>query len=213
MKAVIITGGTIDRLFLQKELYNHEYDIIIAVDGGAKILLSLKITPEVLIGDFDSIDEKTMTFYRQSNCKIITYPSEKDMTDTDIAIAYATDKSCENIVIYGGIGSRFDHTLANVFVLEKYKNIARITIKNTNNSIELISSGKEYQYQKSQYTYISLIPLSDRIRNIQTSGLKYELTGEDLTRGDSLGISNEIIGNSARVKFEEGILLVVLSKD
>lgn len=213
MKALIVTGGRINKNFIKKHLKINKYDIIIAVDKGLETLDNLDIKPNYIVGDFDSIKKEVLKKYQKTNIEIVELNPEKDLTDTHSAINLAIKLKSKNITILGAIGTRIDHTIANIHILKIAvdKNID-IKIINENNEITLIEHNVKLNKDKN-YKYISLIPLTTIVENVTLKGLKYPLENRTLYIGDSLGISNEQLQNEAEIQLEKGILILIKSKD
>lgn len=213
MKVLIVTGGQVDRLFLKNTIEKNNYSKIIGVDKGAEYLYNIGIIPDLLIGDFDSSNKQCLEYYESKNIKIIKYSSDKDMTDTELAINNSINNNENNITIVGGFGSRIDHTLANILILEKYINNASIKLIDKNNIVRLINGKNKIKIEKSNYDYISLISLSNKVEGLTTNGLKYELNNKTLNRFTSLGVSNEIEKEYCNIEINKGTLAIIQSLD
>ena len=215
MKTLIVTGGYIEKEFLLRTINETKFDTIIAVDNGLKILDEVKIKPNYIVGDFDTVDNKILDLYKKDiSIKIHKYNPIKDNTDTDIAIRLAVKLKSTQIIIIGAIGTRIDHVLGNIQVL-KYAmdNEVDCKIIDENNEIQLINKTRILEKKGINKKYISLIPLTEKVENINLKGFKYELENGTLTIGSSLGISNEIIKEDARIQFDNGILIMINSQD
>lgn len=213
MKTLIITGGKINKNFAKKYLKSNKYDIIIAVDKGLETIDYLKLEPQYILGDFDSVNTKILEKYKTQNIKIIKLNPEKDLTDTHSAIDLALEIKSTEITILGAIGTRLDHTMANIHILKQAldKNI-KAKIVNEKNKIELID--KEIIIKKDDnYKYVSIIPLTTNVTGITIEGMKYIINDYTLSIGDSLGVSNEQIDKEAKISIKTGILVVIKSKD
>lgn len=213
MNTLIVTGGEINKNFLKKHLKINKYDIIIAVDKGLETLDILNINPNYVVGDFDSIDKTILRKYENTQIEIIKLNPEKDLTDTHSAINLAIGLKSKKIIIIGAIGTRLDHTIANIHILKLAidKGI-NIKIINETNEITLINNSIKI-YKDQNYKYISLIPLTTTVENIALKGFKYPLTKRTLYIGDSLGISNEQLQQEGEIQLEKGILILIRSKD
>ncbi len=213
MNTLIVTGGEINKNFLKKHLKINKYDIIIAVDKGLETLDILNINPNYVVGDFDSIDKTILRKYENTQIEIIKLNPEKDLTDTHSAINLAIGLKSKKIIIIGAIGTRLDHTIANIHILKLAidKGI-NIKIINETNEITLINNSIKI-YKDQNYKYISLIPLTTTVENITLKGFKYPLTKRTLYIGDSLGISNEQLQQEGEIQLEKGILILIRSKD
>lgn len=213
MNTLIITGGKINKNFAKKYLKSNKYDIIIAVDKGLETIDYLKQEPQYILGDFDSVNTKILEKYKTQNIKIIKLNPEKDLTDTHSAIDLALEIKSTEITILGAIGTRLDHTMANIHILKQAldKNI-KAKIVNEKNEIELIN--KEIIIKKDDnYKYVSIIPLTTNVTGITIEGMKYIINDYTLSIGDSLGVSNEQIDKEAKISIKTGILVVIKSKD
>lgn len=213
MKTLIITGGKINKNFAKKYLKSNKYDIIIAVDKGLETIDYLKLQPQYVLGDFDSVNTKILEKYKKQNIKIIKLNPEKDLTDTHSAIDLALKLKSTEITILGAIGTRLDHTMANIHILKQAldKNI-KAKIVNEKNEIELIN--KEIIIKKDDnYKYVSIIPLTTNVTGITIEGMKYIINDYTLSIGDSLGVSNKQIDKEAKISIKTGILVVIKSKD
>lgn len=213
MKTLIITGGKINKNFAKKYLKSNKYDIIIAVDKGLETIDYLKLQPQYVLGDFDSVNTKILEKYKTQNIKIIKLNPEKDLTDTHSAIDLALEIKSTEITILGAIGTRLDHTMANIHILKQAldKNI-KAKIVNEKNEIELIN--KEIIIKRDDnYKYVSIIPLTTNVTGITIEGMKYIINDYTLSIGDSLGVSNEQIDKEAKISIKTGILVVIKSKD
>ena len=128
--AIIITGGSVTDYAYYNEYFENA-DLVICADGGVKHLEKFKIYADYFIGDFDSCDfESFKNCEYVKNAEIIRFKCEKNETDTEIAIDIAIEKNCSEIILIGALGTRFDHSLSNVFLLKKAmdKNVDAVII-------------------------------------------------------------------------------------
>ncbi|PKM96038.1 MAG: thiamine diphosphokinase [Firmicutes bacterium HGW-Firmicutes-1] len=213
MKTIIVTGGYLPLDFLKEQIKKRQVELIICADSGADALYNAGILPDVLLGDFDSVDEEVFNSFVQQGIKTVRFSAEKDLTDTHIAIKYAIKQGSKKIIILGATGLRIDHTLANIYMLEKFIRHAHLKIVDTKNSIELVSDGSSRIYHKKDYKYISLIPISRKVYGVTTEGLKYKLQDATLLRNSSFGISNEILSEQGAITIKKGLLAIVQSND
>lgn len=188
---------------------------IIAGDRGLEALYQLKIIPNHVVGDFDSVSPEILEFYKKQPQIIFhTYNAEKDNTDTDIALKLAIQLKSSKVTILGALGKRMDHALANIHILKDAleANIP-CQILDEYNRIYLINKEMTLEKNKVFGKYVSLIPLTSTIEGLTLTGFKYSLNHYTLPIGTSLGISNEIIGDIAHIEMKNGILIVIESKD
>ncbi|HZK70580.1 MAG TPA: thiamine diphosphokinase, partial [Clostridia bacterium] len=141
MKVIIISGGNPpSKELLIKEITGDTF--LIGADSGANCLYCYNVKPDLLVGDFDSIDKKVLDYFKKNNCIIETYPTEKDFTDTEIAVEKALCMKPNKIILLGCTGSRVDHLLGNIGMLKIcLENGVDACIKDENNYISLINAG------------------------------------------------------------------------
>lgn len=188
---------------------------IIAGDRGLEALYQLKIIPNHVVGDFDSVSPEILKFYKkQSQIIFYTYHAEKDNTDTDIALQLAIKLKSSRITIMGALGRRMDHALANIHILKDAleANIPCQMI-DEHNRIYLINKEMTLEKDKVYGKYVSLIPLTSTVEGLTLAGFKYPLHDYTLPIGTSLGISNEIVTDTAHIEMKNGILIVTESRD
>ena len=188
---------------------------IIAGDRGLEALYKLKIIPNHVVGDFDSVSPEILEFYkRQSQIIFYTFNAEKDNTDTDIALKLAIQLKSSKITILGALGKRMDHAIANIHILKDAleANIP-CQIIDEHNRIYLINKEMTLEKDKVYGKYVSLIPLTSTVEGLTLTGFKYPLSDYTLLIGTSLGISNEIITDKAHIEMKNGILIVIESRD
>lgn len=209
MKVLIVSGGNVDI-----EIPAKDYDKIIAVDKGLESVYNQNVHPDYIVGDFDSVDRNIIDFYKKQGIEIQKYNPEKDYTDTELGIECAISLKPDAIRIIGGIGSRIDHTLANIHILTKCleKNI-RCDIVDSHNKIYLIDKFAKIEKSKAFGKFISIIPLTSEVNGITLRGFKYPLSNYSLSIGKSLGISNELVLDTASITIKKGILIIIESKD
>ncbi len=188
---------------------------IIAGDRGLEALYQLKIIPNHVVGDFDSVSPEILKFYKkQSQIIFHTYNAEKDNTDTDIALQLAIRLKSSKITIMGALGKRMDHAIANIHILKDAleANIP-CQILDEHNRIYLINTSIQLEKDKIYGKYVSLIPLTSTVEGLTLTGFKYPLKDYTLPIGTSLGISNEIVTDTAHIEMNNGILIVIESRD
>ena len=214
IKTLIVSGGNIDIDFLKEIINDNKYNYIIASDKGLEALDSLNIKPRYLIGDFDSLNKKILNKYiNNSEIEIIELNPIKDYTDTHMALKKAIEIKSTDITVIGAIGTRFDHTIANINVLKEAlnKNI-KCKILDKHNEISLINKSIKLKKDKN-YPFISLIPLTTKVEGITLKGFKYNLSNATMSIGKSLGVSNEQMKSIASIEIKKGIVILIKSKD
>jgi len=208
MRAYIYTGGAV----FTDRIYEHpkEEDLIIAADSGWHNAQRLGVKPQVLLGDFDSIGTGELP----DVVEILQVPAEKDQTDTELAIETALKEGCSDLVFLGATGSRLDHSLGNIFLLEGLlKQGIHAEIVNENNRLYLKNRSFILYRNTTCGDFLSLLPLSETVEEVTLTGFKYPVEQLTFYRERTLGISNEITEEEAKVEFLRGTFIVVESRD
>ena len=211
MKAVLIGGGKKpSKNLIEKHTRNSE--IIICADGGGDCLYEYSILPDFLLGDFDSISEEALKFFKSKLKNIDTFPAEKDSTDSELCVDKALSLGVTEIVMLGFTGTRIDHLLGNLGLLHKCMNLGIIAeLEDDNNSVTI--SDKSLNIRRNNMKYFSLQAYSDVVDNVNIQGAKYPLINYKLLKGDPRTISNEFCEEEVFINFTSGTLLVIQSKD
>ncbi|MEC9484966.1 MAG: thiamine diphosphokinase [Candidatus Izemoplasma sp.] len=178
---------------------NEDNDYIIAVDHACLTLKEKNIPIDLAIGDFDSVTKDERKEIESYAKETELYKAKKDYTDTYLAVTRALYIEHDEITLYGGVGKRLDHTLANLDLLL----LGNISIQTDDALIYTLDPG-QYTIENG-FDFISFFALED-VKNLSLSGFKYPLTYFNLDRFDPLCVSNEGEGNIA---FDEGCLLVI----
>ena len=208
MKALIISGGLMLDIAKASEFIK-DADTIICADKGADYAKLYNVDPDIILGDMDSVNNKPDD-KDDMNCML--FPSEKDYTDTQLAVEVAIETGAKEIDIICGTGTRLDHTMANIWLLLRM-NKAKVTgrIIDDFNIISLCT--KRLVLEKKARTYISILPISDTVSGITLTGFKYPLNNKNADISWTEGISNEIIDDQATIEIKRGALLVFQSRD
>ncbi|MBE0686778.1 MAG: thiamine diphosphokinase [Anaerolineaceae bacterium] len=209
MKAAIFINGEFeknDRIMVQI----NQSDLLVAVDGGLQHVMNSGLTPHVIIGDLDSIDLTDLKYFEHNGVDIVKFPVKKDETDLELAVEYVLNLGFKEMLVLGATGGRIDHFFGNFlfFSNPKYLNVKIIIL--TKNSEIFYCKSKQIIKGVSGDT-VSLIPISEVVAGVKTTGLMYPLDAEDLVRWKSRGISNQMIDQTAKIEFETGELLCVHS--
>lgn len=212
---LIVSGGDIDDAFACRMIEKEQPDVVIAADKGMDFFYRNQIKPDFIIGDFDSAERESLCYFRtQSNVQIRELCPMKDDTDTESAIRYALEQGAEKITLLGATGSRLDHVLGNIELLGiGLKAGVPITMLDAKNRIRMVNQGIELRREEQFGAYVSLLPYTEEVTHLTLRGFKYPLTDATLAGFCSLGVSNEIVDESAEISFDGGILLVVEAKD
>lgn len=214
-QAVIVTGGTTETEFVRTYLWKIKPDLRIAVDSGMKFFYETELKPDMIVGDFDSVEPEILEYFEgQEDIEWLRLIPEKDDTDTEAAIRKAIALGCKQLHILGGTGSRIDHMLGNIQLLGiGLQENVEIFLLDANNRIRMIDHGISLKKEEQYGTYVSLLPFTPEVKGLTLKGMKYPLQEHTLVCFNSLGISNEILEETADIAFESGVLLVVEAKD
>ena len=210
MRVIILTNGEYGDYSFCK--YIGDYDYVICADNGMRHANKIGVTPNLLVGDFDSASKKELNDFENRGIKVMKFPPEKDMTDTEIAVEQAIKMGAMRIDIYGGIGSRLDHTLGYVHLLYALlKRGIKGRLLNPNNEVNITDSSISIDGKAGEL--ISLIPFFGDAEGVSTVGLAYSLDYGVLKMGKALGVSNYMLGENAKVSIQKGVLLVIKAED
>ncbi|MCL6591818.1 MAG: thiamine diphosphokinase [Firmicutes bacterium] len=209
-QAIIVGGGPVSLRQLKEELQTRP-DLIVAADHGAEYLLDLGIFPDILIGDLDSLSPPALERIQQHGILTKIYPAQKDQTDLELALDQTIDSGMGRINILGGLGDRLDHTFGNTGLLIKALKHG-IEAHLLDRSHDLTVIGRRISLQKRDGWAVSLVPLSETVKGVTTSGLAYPLNHEDLQIDATRGLHNEFAASEATVEIEAGFLLVICFK-
>ena len=206
MRYLIVCGGKIDKEFGLNEIKTDGIDAIIAADSGMDFLYENGVTPDIIVGDFDSATTKGQTEIHRLN-------PIKDDTDTEYAIRLAISEGARSIVLLGATGSRIDHVLGNISLLGiGLESKADISIIDTNNRIRMADKPVTIEKSAQYGRFVSLIAVTDD-NEVSLRGFKYPVTDYSFDRSTSLGISNEIIDDHAVIDIHRGKFIIIESKD
>lgn len=217
MRTVIISGGRIERDFALSFLKNETFEQFIAVDNGLRFCYDNQIKPTWIVGDFDTAAPELVEYYQtQTDIPIRRFNPVKDSTDSQIAIELALELGSSEITLLGGTGTRMDHVLGNIqsLMLAKKKGVSCV-ILDEYNRIQLIDGETRLKKSEQYGKYVSLLPLTTEVTGVDLTGFKFNLTGHTFTSTGSagLGVSNEIIEDTAEIRVKSGIFVLIESRD
>lgn len=231
MRALLISGGFVDDEFTLNYIKQEIYNVVFAVDRGLGFFARTGLRPDYIVGDFDSVEETVLREYRPETSqicapRIVRLNPEKDDTDTGHAIQMALDMGCDSIHILGATGTRLDHVLGNLQLLgQALRRQVECVMVDPWNRIRLIDretvqpDGLILKRSEQFGKYVSLIPYTPRVTGLTLTGFKYPLkrhTMGSFYLADAApvsGVSNEITEEEARIMLDDGILVLVESRD
>lgn len=210
LSALIFANGDFNNgKAVQKALALPEPRLIIAADGGLKLVNRLKLTPTLIIGDMDSVSRQALKRAAAQQVEIAKYPAAKDETDLELALIAAAKHDAQIIRIIGAVGNRQDQTLGNVYLLTLRELRKRDVRMVSHDQTTWLAQHGTTVVTGNPGDTLSLLPLAGNVKGIFTEGLEYPLNGETLHFGPARGMSNVLLGNEARISFEGGLLLLV----
>jgi thiamine pyrophosphokinase len=208
LRAVIFANGVLENAQRAQEAAENA-DLILAANGGALHCLRLDITPALVVGDLDSLDDANRQTLEASGTEFITHPPDKDQTDLELAMLAAVNRRVTVITVLGAMGGRLDMAFANVLLLALPElSEVRIELWQGNQTAWLVRPPGE-ALPGEHGDLLSLIPLGGAASGVTTVDLKYALSDETLKSGPARGISNVIDGSDPSINLRGGAVLVV----
>jgi len=207
-KIAIIANGQLNDAEFHKNLLN-DSDIVICADGGANHAHALGVTPDYIIGDLDSIKATVLTHFIQQNNTTIIKDKNEDKTDVELALSLAESFGPSEIRLLGAIGSRIDHTLANILCLTQVPSNIKTQVVDDKNIIELVENTIDLDGKKDDI--VSVVPLTD-ILGLTYTGMKWPVSNKNTSLG-WFAVSNRMKEKRANITLSKGKLLVIRARD
>ena len=161
--------------------------------------------PDLALGDFDSLG------YVPEGEEVLVFPPEKDASDMELALGEAMVRGADAVEVYGALGGRLDHTLANLQLLASFAERGlTVTAVGERESVVFLVGPGELRLDAAGAGIVSVFSLTDVSTGVVEEGLKYGLDGVALTNRTSWGLSNEMVDEPARIALESGTLAVFL---
>lgn len=182
-------------------------DLVIAADGGMELAREAGFSPNFYIGDGDSGGRA------EEGVAHVVLPVEKDVTDLEAAYQWARDHGVRELCLTGCTGGRLDHHMAAMGLLETAaREHISATILDPWNRVRFLLPGS-CQVDPGEYHYFSLLPVDPVLGGLTIRNAKYELTGRDVRRGDSLTVSNEFLEGPVELSFQTGCCYLIESNE
>lgn len=203
-KAVIFAAGELSTEIAAEEIRSSA-DIIIAADRGLEHLMRAGVSPDIIVGDFDSYTGELP----ETGAEIHRSVPEKDDTDTMLAVRIAIERGCTEIDLYGALGGRTDHTIANIQTL-RFAREHGCRMRICGGEMLTIQGAEEgsVSYPKNE-GYFSVFALTDTAGIEYMRGVKYPLEDYTMTAAFPIGVSNEITADHAELRLSSGLVLTV----
>ena len=224
MHTLIVTGGTLDYTFAKEYCKTLSYDKVFAVDMGLEYVHNLAMIPDMIIGDFDTVDGSLLMEYEQQiavgrlDTVLERYPAKKDATDTELALLKAIEMGTDEITLLAGTGSRLDHVLMNMNLLLQAEEAGIVCFMvDATNRIQLLSDHTRkntvISKKKQHGRYLSIIPAAPIVTGLTIEGVAYPLNDGQICQGSSMTVSNYIVDDVAQISLNQGCVWVIESKD
>ncbi len=210
-KCIIIGAGdlTVGHVSVGKE------DLVIAVDGGINYCGVLEIEPDIILGDFDSVNEAQreaiLDMQKQAPDRVIVLKPEKDDTDMLAALRLGLEKGYDYFLLYGATGGRLEHTIANIQCLLYLKAQGAVGYLMDGSGMIFVMKDEEVKLRANLEGYFSLFCLGKEAKGVTICGMKYELEDYTMTNDFPIGVSNEFIGQEATVSVRDGELVGIVN--
>lgn len=211
-RCILVCAGQ----FTPVEIEREEGDLLIAVDAGLCYLEQMGMLPDIAIGDFDSLPEGNRALLeeleRADAGRVIRLPVCKDDTDTMAGIKLGLSRGYRRFFLYGALGGRVDHTMANIQTLLYLKKQGAVGYIMDAACMLLVLENETITFHKGMEGIFSLFALDREIRGVTLEGLAFPLKDGVLTNDFPLGVSNQFLPDQrASVTVAEGRALVVIN--
>ncbi|MBR1707909.1 MAG: thiamine diphosphokinase [Clostridia bacterium] len=202
MRALLVLGGDLPTEDLLKENAGHS-DLVIAADRGMEAFLGVGITPDIWVGDMDSVNPAVLAMV-EDKLNVLRLPCRKDDTDGEIAVKTAIERGCDDICILGACGGRLDHALGNLALL-RYAQLHGAHAEILDERVRIEAVQEELTICGESGDTVSLIPMSTA-EGVTLTGFSYPLCDETLYPFETRGISNVLISDTATVQVRQGVV-------
>lgn len=206
-RIIIFANGDLPDLNKARNLLRSD-DFIICADGGTHHALAMGLTPNLVIGDMDSIAKAEWKKLAGLNIPVDLHPRDKNETDLELALTRAVELEPKEIIIAAALGGRLDQTLGNIALLTDLR-LSTFDVRLADGVEEIFFCRDQAQIQGRSGDVVSLIAWGNPVHGIQTHGLKWALDNETLHPEKTRGISNEMLSDTASIKTSAGNLLVI----
>jgi thiamine pyrophosphokinase len=212
-RTIIFANGVLRRPELIRT-HLHPSDRIICADGGTRHALALGLTPDLIVGDLDSLAAEMRTELEAAGVRFDIHPVRKDETDLELAIRLAIDDGADEIDLLALLGGRLDQSLANMMLLARPDwSSARLRAVEAHEIAWAVRGGQTARVEGRPGDTLSLIPLTPTVVGVTLTGVEWPLDGARLQFGSTLTVSNVLAAPSAHLQIKDGIVLVIHSKE
>jgi len=207
--AVIITGGSELPSGIAAHLPDNRY--VIAADSGLDHAIAAGITPDLVVGDLDSVTAESVAWARQRNIAFEVYPADKDLTDTQIALSAAWQRQLLHILLIGGGGDRLDHSMSALAALGHPSLGACKSVRALWGAarVDVLHAPGYWEVELPRGTTFSLLALHGECERVSISGAKWPLRDALIVPGSSLAVSN-VVESTLRISVGAGVLTLII---
>lgn len=186
-----------------------EQAFVVAADSGLDRARESGFEIDLLVGDLDSISEEGRQMATELAIEIERHPADKDATDMELALHAARRRGARRVFVIGGHGGRLDHYLANAFLLSSPV-FSGLEIEWRAGKARAYAIHDRLSFEGVVGAHVTLLALGGPARGVETTGLRWNLCGDDLEPGSTRGVSNRFTEPTASVSVQNGTLLVVI---
>lgn len=204
MKAILLANGDAPKKSLIKKLKAIGYEKLICADGGANTAYKLKLMPDIIIGDLDSISEKVYSYFEKK--VIIKKIKRQNDTDVEKALKYLISKKFSKVILLGATGNRLDHTFCNLGIVLKYFEKIDVDIIHENSILTAFKGTMEFDAEIGET--ISVYGFDNKTKFV-SEGLKYKLNNISLKFGERESTSNKAVKSVVKIQSKNGIAFLI----
>ena len=186
-------------------------DITIGADSGVDHALAAGWHVDVVVGDLDSIDPRSLEAATASGASIIRYRTDKDATDLELALRHALSLGADRVDVAGGGGGRLDHHLANMLLIA-HRDFAALNLQMITAAARLlpVHGGQRRTVPAAVGDIVTIVAVGGDATGVTTAGLEYSLDDAPLPASSSRGVSNVAVTGNPTVEVRSGTILVVV---
>ena len=186
-----------------------DHDLVIAVDGGGAVCIEAGITPDIVLGDFDSLDPAALDWLRRGGATVKSYPADKDQTDLELALAAARSKGADHVTVTAVSSHRLDHTLSAMGAIGAAADL-RPQIVEPDVRVWVLGEGGEVELRVTGLGATLSLVACGEAAVVSITGVRWPLAERSLTHGSGLGVSNIVTDEAgAHIVVQSGTLLVI----
>jgi thiamine pyrophosphokinase len=185
-------------------------DTIICADGGAVHALAAGLTPDLIVGDLDSLPQDVQVMMQARGVEIESHSAKKDQTDLELALSTAIERGADEILLLTALGGRLDQHMTNVLLLTRREWAGvRLSLAEGNQRAWLLRGPDALSIQGRPGDTFSLLPLSPEVKGLDIENVEWPLQNKTISLGSTLTISNVFRADTVTFRIREGIALAI----